>query len=50
MDKWQTRELEAYAAENGLTRAEALAKLFPEEASAPARKVSTAKKEPAPAA
>lgn len=50
LDKWQTRELEQHAAENGLTRAEALAELFPEEAPAPARKVSTTKKEPTPTA
>ncbi|MFJ6530867.1 hypothetical protein ACIQMZ_37175 [Streptomyces longwoodensis] len=42
MDKWQQRQVEQYAADNGLTRAEALAELFPDEAPA-ARKVSVRK-------
>lgn len=50
MDKWQQRQVKQHAEDNGLTEAEALAELFPEEAPAPARKVSTAKKETAPAA
>lgn len=49
LDKWQKRQVAQHAQENSISEDEALLALFPEEAPAPARKVST-KKDPASAA
>ena len=43
LDKWQQRQVAQHAADNGVTEAEALEELFPEEAPAPARKRAAAK-------
>lgn len=50
LDKWQTRQVAQHAQENSISEDEALLALFPEEAPAPARKVTVKKESVPPAA